>query len=160
MEVQYLHKNTRIKASPLRMRASDVGEQLGLNSGLVKLELVDSLVRNKMVSNGRLFGVVKAKRKLRKALHEILIVRLKSKMTKEALTFRKAKLARMKDNRLVFVLHFGCLLVVVMLECSAQIWRNERMDRLKGDLRKFGSIVGTWQAMARSNCEQVSFMAN
>ncbi|KAK5785755.1 hypothetical protein PVK06_040371 [Gossypium arboreum] len=28
MEVQYLHKNTRIKANPLRMRALDVGEQI------------------------------------------------------------------------------------------------------------------------------------
>ncbi|MFQ6645786.1 hypothetical protein Gotur_019668 [Gossypium turneri] len=28
MEVEYLHKNTVIKANPLRMRASDVGEQI------------------------------------------------------------------------------------------------------------------------------------
>ncbi|MFQ6648033.1 hypothetical protein Gotur_021854 [Gossypium turneri] len=28
MEVQHLHKNTRIKASPLRMRAPDAGEQI------------------------------------------------------------------------------------------------------------------------------------
>ncbi|MFQ6646112.1 hypothetical protein Gotur_019947 [Gossypium turneri] len=30
MEIQYLHKNTRIKASPLRMRPPDAGEQISL----------------------------------------------------------------------------------------------------------------------------------